>query len=188
MKLFINHPLSKDGSKTDKTFPPKVRRGSQKRGSGRNYRRLRFPSATQLRGGGVERWRKENFMRRIVRRIFKKSFHPLCATLPRRRGNARRILQFSGGEGSLPAFPPRHEARKFELIKRLPYDSNSPRKYDGDSWMRHQLLKFFHRVEREWNYFCSLRFNGKCLENIDENKKSIRKFIKLIKLAHKNKN
>lgn len=92
------------------------------------------------------------------------------------------------GEGSLPALPPRHEARKFELIKRLPYDSNSPRKYDGDSWMRHQLLKFFHRVEREWNYFCSLRFNGKCLENIDENKKSIRKFIKLIKLAHKNKN
>ena len=51
--------------------------------------------ATPLRG----KWRKGNFVRRIVRGIFKKSFHPLCATLPRRRGrrSARWILQFSQG-------------------------------------------------------------------------------------------
>lgn len=105
--------------KTDKTFPPfpgQIPEAGP--GLDRNYRKLRFPGHP-IRGEEGGRWRKENFMRRIVRRIFKKSFHPLCATLPRRRGrrNARWILQFSQGveEGFRPSLDPPSAPRGKEI-------------------------------------------------------------------------
>lgn len=113
------------GLKTDKTFPPFDPRSGT--GLDRNYRKLRFPGHS-IKGGGGKGILCDGSFAEFLRSRSTLYVQPS----PDAEGGGVHGEFYSsvrgGGNGrGFPApvspLPLRHEERKFELIKRLPYGS-----------------------------------------------------------------